>query len=257
LIKLILIFVIVAFFKCVINYAIYLLVSMSNANISLNKNMAFLLIAMLSIAVIVGFSQFTNVHALSKYFNCTTKKANGDSNFGIQEAFTCYDKVFKGAQNYANETYQNPDINNLAAIKEVVNDNSKTSGKPTTTTTGNDNVQSPMVKASKNDDKLILPIKLNDDLKTKHISKTDPDEKPNAPDTTNTVSKTDPDEKPNAPDTTNTVSKTDPDEKPNAPHTTNMNSEKSAKSTPDFQLNSDIPSNPESFDLPFSAVIPK
>jgi hypothetical protein len=257
LIKLILIFVIVAFFKCVINYAIYLLVSMSNANISLNKNMAFLLIAMLSIAVIVGFSQFTNVHALSKYFNCTTKKANGDSNFGIQEAFTCYDKVFKGAQNYANETYQNPDINNLAAIKEVVIDNSKTSGKPTTTTTGNDNVQSPMIKASKNDDKLILPIKLNDDLKTKHISKTDPDEKPNAPDTTNTVSKTDPDEKPNAPDTTNTVSKTDPDEKPNAPDTTNMNSEKSAKSTPDFQLNSDIPSNPESFDLPFSAVIPK
>ena len=214
---------------------------MSNANISLNKNMAFLLIAMLSIAVIVGFSQFTNVHALSKYFNCTTKKANSDSNFGIQEAFTCYDKVFKGAQNYANETYQNPDINNLVAIKDVVIDNSKNSGKPTTTTTGNDNdnVQSPMVKASKNDDKLILPIKLNDDLKTKHVSKTDPHEKPNAPDTTNTVSKTDPHEKPNAPDTTN------------------MNLEKSSKSTPDFQLNSDIPSNPESFDLPFSAVILK
>jgi hypothetical protein len=212
---------------------------MSTANISLNKNMAFFLIAMLSIAVIVGFSQFTNVHALSKYFNCTTKKANSDSNFGIQEALTCYDNVFKGAQNYANETYQNPDINNLTAIKEVVNDNSKTSGKPATTTIGNDNVQGSIVKVSKGDDKLIMPIKLDDDLKTKHVSKTVPDEKPNAPDTTHTVSKTVPDEKPNAPDTTN------------------MKSEKSAKSTPDFQLNSDIPSNPESFDLPFSAVIPK
>jgi hypothetical protein len=193
---------------------------MSNANISLNKNMAFFLIAMLSIAVIVGFSQFTNVHALSKYFNCTTKKANSDSIFGIQEALTCYDHVFKGAQNYANETYQNPDINNLTAIREVVTDNSKTSGKPTTNATSIDNVQRSMVKASKDDDKLIMPIKLDDDLKTKHVSKTVPDEKPNAPDITN------------------------------------MNSEKSANFNPDFQLNSDIPFNPE-FDLPFSAVIPK
>ena len=77
-----------------------------------------------------------------------------------------------------------------------------------------------MVKASKDDDKLIMPIKLDDDLKTKHVSKTVPDEKPNAPDITN------------------------------------MNSEKSANFNPDFQLNSDIPFNPE-FDLPFSAVIPK
>jgi hypothetical protein len=35
-----------------------------------------------------------------------------------------------------------------------------------------------------------------------------------------------------------------------------MKSEKSANFNPDFQLNSDIPFNPE-FDLPFSAVIPK
>jgi hypothetical protein len=213
---------------------------MSNANISLNKNMAFLLIAMLSTAVIVGFSQFTNVNALNNYFNCTTKKANGDSNFGIQEAFTCYDSVFKGARIYANETYQNPNMSNLTAIKEVVNEHSKTSvGKPITTTTSNDNLTNSLVKASNDDDKLIMPIKLNDDLKTKHVSKTVPDETPNAPDTTNVVSKTVPGETPNAPDTTT------------------MNSEKPAKSNPDFQLNSGQPSNYESFDLPFSAVIPK
>ena len=195
---------------------------MSNANISLNKNMAFLLIAMLSTAVIVGFDQFSNVNALNNYFNCTTKKANGDSNFGIQEAFTCYDSVFKGARIYANETYQNPDMSNLTAIKDVVNEHSKTSVvKPAATTTTNGNAPNSMVKPSNDGDKLIIPIKLNDDLKTKHVSKAVPDEKPNAPDTTN------------------------------------LDSEKSAKSNPDFQLNSDQPSSYDSFDLPFSAVIPK
>ncbi len=47
---------------------------MSNANSSLNKNMGILLIAILSIAVIAEFSQFTNVNALKNYFNCTYKK---------------------------------------------------------------------------------------------------------------------------------------------------------------------------------------
>jgi hypothetical protein len=212
---------------------------MSNANISLKKNMGFLLIAILSIAVIVGFSQITNVNALNNYFNCTTKKANSDSNFGIQEAFTCYDNVFLGAQKYANETYQNPDINNLTAIKEVAYSNSENSVDTTTNTTTNDDVTDPMVKAAIDDDKLIMPIKLNDDLKTKDDSKDVPDEEPNV----DLKTKDD--------------SKDVPDEEPNVPVNTNMNSEKSPESPHDFHLNSDFTSNPESFDLPFSAVIPK
>ena len=202
---------------------------MSNANISLNKNTGFLLIAILSMGVIVGFSQITNVNALNNYFNCTTKKANGDSNFAIQEAFTCYDNVFLGAQKYANETYQNPDINNLTAIKEVANSNSEnsidtptnTTTTTTTTTTTNDDVADLGEKAAIDDDKLIKPIKLNDDLKTKDVSKTAPDEKPDVP------------------------------------LNTDMDSEKSPESPPDFHLNSDFGSNFESFDLPFAAVVPQ
>ena len=194
---------------------------MSNANISLNKNTGFLLIAILSMGVIVGFSQITNVNALSNYFNCTTKKANGDSNFAIQEAFTCYDNVFLGAQKYANETYQNPDISNLTAIKEVAKSNSENSIDTPTTTTTNDDATDLGEKAAIDDDKLIKPIKLNDDLKTKDVSKTAPDEEPDVP------------------------------------LNTDIDSEKSPESPPDFHLNSDFASNFDSFDLPFAAVVPQ
>ena len=221
--------------------------SMSNANSSLNKNMGILLIAILSIAVIAEFSQFTNVNALKNYFNCTTKKVNNNDNFAIQDAFKCYDSVFKGAQEYVNATYQNPDVNNLNAIKEVVYTNPNTSvDSPTTaTTTTNDNVTDSKVKTTTGGDKLILPIKLNDDLKTTHVSKTVHNEKPDVPDNTNMASEA------------THVSKTVHNEKPDVPDNTNMASEKSPESTPDFALNSDFPSNPQSFDLPFAAVIPK
>jgi hypothetical protein len=193
--------------------------------------------------VIVGFSQITNVSALNNYFNCTTKKANGDSNFAIQEAFTCYDNVFLGAQKYANETYQNPDINNLTAIKEVANSNSENSidtpTTTTTTTTTNDDVTDLGKKSAIDDDKLIKPIKLNDDLKTKDISKTAPDEEPDV----DLKTKDD--------------SKTAPDEEPDVPLNTEIDSEKSPESPPDFHLNSDFASNFESFDLPFAAVVPQ
>jgi hypothetical protein len=221
--------------------------SMSNANSSLNKNMGILLIAILSIAVIAEFSQFTNVNALKNYFNCTTKKVNNNDNFAIQDAFKCYDNVFKGAQEYVNETYQNPDVNNLNAIKDVVYTKPNTSvDSPTTaTTTTSDNVTNSKIKTTTGGDKLILPIKLNDDLKTTHVSKTVHNEKPDVPDNTDMASET------------THVSKTVHNEKPDVPDNTDMASEKSPESTPDFNLNSDFPSNPQSFDLPFAAVIPK
>ena len=194
---------------------------MSNANSSLKKNMGFLLIAILSIALIVELSQFTPVNALKNYFNCTTKKVNNEVKFGIQDAFKCYDGVFKGAQKYVNETYQNPDMNNLTTIKEVVYANTNTSVDTPTTTTTNNNVTTSKAKTTIDGDKLIKPIKLNDDLKTVHVSKTVPNEKQSVT------------------------------------HNTNMYSKGSPKPTPSFNLNSDLPPNPESYDLPFSAVIPK
>ncbi len=90
-----------------------------------------------------------------------------------------------------------------------------------------------------------MPIKLNDDLRTTHVSKTVHNEKPDVPDNTDMASET------------THVSKTVHNEKPDVPDNTDMASEKSPESTPDFNLNSDLPSNPQSFDLPFAAVIPK
>ncbi len=37
----------------------------------------------------------------------------------MQDAFLCYDNVFKGAQKYSNEPYQNPDLTKLDGLKPV------------------------------------------------------------------------------------------------------------------------------------------
>jgi hypothetical protein len=118
---------------------------MSSANILLKKNMSFLLIAVISLALISGISQITNANALNNYFNCVTKKVNQDSAFQMQDAFVCYDSVFKGAQKYSKESYQNPDLTNLDNIKPVA----VTPVAATTTTTpivNEDNVIKPVPK---------------------------------------------------------------------------------------------------------------
>jgi hypothetical protein len=45
-------------------------------------------------------------NALTRYFNCTTRVANSESTFSLDDAETCYDKVFKGAMD--NDRYGNP-----------------------------------------------------------------------------------------------------------------------------------------------------
>ena len=45
------------------------------------------------------------VNALTRYFNCTTRMANADSTFSINDAEACYDQVFKGALD--NDRYGN------------------------------------------------------------------------------------------------------------------------------------------------------
>ncbi len=93
---------------------------MSSKNILLKKNMVFILIAILSIGIVTEMSLITHASALNYYFNCVTKNVNKDGSFEMQEAFVCYDNVFKGAQKYSNEPYQNPDLTNLDNIKPVV-----------------------------------------------------------------------------------------------------------------------------------------
>ena len=92
---------------------------MSSKNILLKKNMGFLLVAILSIGIVTEISLITYASALNYYFNCVTKNVNKDGSFEMQEAFVCYDNVFKGAQKYSNEPYQNPDLTNLDNIKPV------------------------------------------------------------------------------------------------------------------------------------------
>ncbi len=47
---------------------------------------------------LVIITQLTNVdaaNALTRYFNCTTRVANSESTFSLDDAETCYDKVSK------------------------------------------------------------------------------------------------------------------------------------------------------------------
>ena len=65
-------------------------------------------ISCMVIAVII-IAQVTIVdtaNALTRYFNCTTRMANADSTFSIDDAEACYDRVFKGALD--NDRYGNP-----------------------------------------------------------------------------------------------------------------------------------------------------
>ena len=89
--------------------------------------MGFLLVAILSIGIVTEISLITYASALNYYFNCVSRNVNKDANFAMQEAFVCYDKVFKGAQKYSNEPYQNPDLTNLDNIKPVADTTSDAS----------------------------------------------------------------------------------------------------------------------------------
>lgn len=199
---------------------------MSSANSPLNRKIGFTLIAVLSIAAIVLVSQTASVNALSKYFNCTTKKANNNSQFGIQDALTCYDKVFKGAQTYANETYQNPDMNNLTSfsqVKPAKSISSSTTAAHNSVSFSNDNQTGTIPKSNSGSEMIIYPIKSTtppESPTTKHVSKTVPDHKAEL----------------------------------NLPSKANIKDQ-----GPDsgINLNTNKLSNYESFDLPFTAVIPR
>ncbi|MGN6821735.1 MAG: hypothetical protein ACTHJ7_03000 [Candidatus Nitrosocosmicus sp.] len=52
---------------------------------------------------------------LNNVFNCVTQKANERQNLSLSDAFVCYDHNLKGASKFASEPFQNPDLNNLGA----------------------------------------------------------------------------------------------------------------------------------------------
>ena len=48
-----------------------------------------------SLVIISQITIIDTANALTRYFNCTTRVANSESAFSLDDAETCYDKVFK------------------------------------------------------------------------------------------------------------------------------------------------------------------
>lgn len=59
-----------------------------------------------SMVIIVQVTIVDSANALTRYFNCTTRVANSNSTFSLDNAEGCYDRVFKGALD--NDRYGNP-----------------------------------------------------------------------------------------------------------------------------------------------------
>ena len=60
----------------------------------------------LALIIIAQVTIVDTANALTRYFNCTTRMANADSTFSMDDAEVCYDRVFKGALD--NDRYGNP-----------------------------------------------------------------------------------------------------------------------------------------------------
>ena len=76
-----------------------------NVNMS-NRELLKIFCIVFSIIIIAQVTIVDTANALTRYFNCTTRVANSDSTFSIDDAEACYDRVFKGALD--NDRYGNP-----------------------------------------------------------------------------------------------------------------------------------------------------
>lgn len=72
----------------------------------LNKRALTILGLALSMIIIAQVTIVDAANALTRYFNCVTRVANSNSSFSLDNAETCYDRVFKGALD--NDRYGNP-----------------------------------------------------------------------------------------------------------------------------------------------------
>jgi hypothetical protein len=76
-----------------------------NVNMS-NKELLKISCIAFSLIIIAQVTIVDTANALTRYFNCTTRVANNDSTFTLEDAEACYDRVFKGALD--NDRYGNP-----------------------------------------------------------------------------------------------------------------------------------------------------
>lgn len=112
-------FVIISFTRFIINNVFFLFVSMYNVNHLSKNNIHYILISLFSIISIASLSTISNSNAVStnadlnNVFNCITQKANARQDLVLSDAFICYDHNLKGASKFANKPFQNPDLSNL------------------------------------------------------------------------------------------------------------------------------------------------
>lgn len=71
-----------------------------------NKELLKISCIVFSLIIIAQVTIVDTANALTRYFNCTTRSANNDSTFTLEDAEACYDQVFKGALD--NDRYGNP-----------------------------------------------------------------------------------------------------------------------------------------------------
>ena len=76
-----------------------------NVNMS-NRELLKIFCIVFSIIIIAQVTIVDTANALTRYLNCSTRVANSDSTFSIDDAEACYDRVFKGALD--NDRYGNP-----------------------------------------------------------------------------------------------------------------------------------------------------
>lgn len=80
---------------------------MKNMKLNLqSKKMLTVFSISLTLMILVQITIVDTANALTRYFNCTTRVANSNSTFSLENAEACYDRVFKGALD--NDRYGNP-----------------------------------------------------------------------------------------------------------------------------------------------------
>lgn len=71
-----------------------------------NRELLKIFCIVFSVIIIAQVTIVDTANALTRYFNCTTRVANSESTFSIDDVEACYDRVFKGALD--NDRYGNP-----------------------------------------------------------------------------------------------------------------------------------------------------
>ena len=69
-----------------------------NARTAIRKRIIISVVTMFVIVFVYQTGLMENAHALTRYYNCTTRVANKNGTLSLQNIENCYDQVFKGAE---------------------------------------------------------------------------------------------------------------------------------------------------------------